>query len=502
MPKVNAFMQSGGYIVWHGLTPSGLGDYNKIVGFNHMIRAMRRERVSLSTPRNSLTSGLTLGDVVMLSGERIFPWTADEYVADDIFSHIVDYDEVAPFGTSDNGLFPNAVNGFVGADGWKLINDFEAPKAGPARLVFTFPQSQTISEFVWDGSVNYNATTKVGLTIDGKTQSWSVPANGEPQTLSLKPNLRGKKIELQIHDWARDKSNSNGGYTIGIDNIWLKAQRSPDFYRKVRPMLNVGGLMHYPRGNGGMVLCNLLFKETEAVPINTAKKRTIFSAILRNLNAPFAGGKTVIAGAGLKYVPIDIHNQATQYRTERGWFGDANFTFNGLPRGRQKFGGIEYSIYDFPTSPVPTAIMLGGDNIPNNPPREVRGIPVNQKADALFFLHTARIDNRMSDDDRKNNRRFEMARYIVNYVDGQSATVPIYSEMDIEDYKQATPRAVPGAQIAWVSAYPSGQFSAVAYSKQWNNPRPGVAIKSIDMTYGAEPRGVPVLLAVTAASAP
>jgi hypothetical protein len=34
----------------------------------------------------------------------------------------------------------------------------------------------------------------------------------------------------------------------------------------------------------------------------------------------------VIAGNNLQYTPIDISKQANQYRNERGWFGDANFT--------------------------------------------------------------------------------------------------------------------------------------------------------------------------------
>jgi hypothetical protein len=29
-----------------------------------------------------------------------------------------------------------------------------------------------------------------------------------------------------------------------------------------------------------------------------------------------------------------------------------------------------------------------------------------------------------------------MARYIVNYADGQSVTIPIYSEIDIENYSR------------------------------------------------------------------
>ena len=59
--------------------------------------------------------------------------------------------------------------------------------------------------------------------------------------------------------------------------------------------------------------------------------------------------------------------------------------------------------------------------------------------------------------------------------------------------------ALPGAQIAWTRPYEGTDQSAVAYSKQWNNPQPNVEIKSINMIYGRRPRGVPVLIAVTTA---
>ena len=508
MTKVNVFMARGGYIVFNGLTPAGLADYNKVVGANHMIRAMRRERVQFSSPRNPLTAGLTLGDVVMLSGEKIFGWLSDEYVANDIFSYIVDYDEVAPFGTSESFLYNNAVNGFVGSDGWKQINDFAVPKSGPSKMAFTLAKPQTITEFVWDGSANYNNTTKVGLVVDGKMQSWDIPANGDAQTLTLKPPMTGKNIELQLQDWEKSatKRTAEGDYLVGIDNIYLKTQRTADFYNKVKPMLNVGGLMQYPRGAGGMLLMNILFKDTEAVPINVIKKRTIFSTVMRNLNAPFAGGKTIIAGAGLNYTPIDFSKfpaKMTQYRTERGWFGDSNRTFNALPRGDQKFAGVNFNIFDFATSPVPTAIMLGGSGIPNNPPNEVRDIPIGRKADALFFLHTARLDNRRNNDEIRDNKKFEMARYIIKYADGQKVTIPIFAEIDIENSRQENPRTIPGAALAWTSKYTDSNEFAVAYSKQWNNPRPDVEIKSVDFTYGPDDqkRGVPVLLAITAATA-
>ena len=44
--------------------------------------------------------------------------------------------------------------------------------------------------------------------------------------------------------------------------------------------------------------------------------------------------------------------------------------------------------------------------------------------------------------------------------------------------------------------------SAVVYAKQWNNPRPGIEISSVDLVYGKDrDRGVPALLAVTAVNA-
>jgi beta-galactosidase len=237
------------------------------------------------------------------------------------------------------------------------------------------------------------------------------------------------------------------------------------------------------------------------VPENAVKKRTILAAVLRNLKAPFAEGRTIIAGTPLKYEPLDISKQCNQYRDERGWFGDKNFTFKGMPSGKQTFAGVHYEVYEFPTSPVPTVIMLGGPGVPGKLPEAVRGIPVGRKADALFFLHAARLDQRMNPQDIKEKKKYEMLRYVITYADGQTADVPVYAEIDIDDYRQKEPRAIPGAQLAWVRPFDGGEQSAVAYAKQWNNPRPEVEIKSIDMVYGQQKRGAPALIAVTAASA-
>ena len=124
---------------------------------------------------------------------------------------------------------------------------------------------------------------------------------------------------------------------------------------------------------------------------------------------------------------------------------------------------------------------------------------MGQKADALFFLHTARVDRRLNDRERREGKQLEMFRYIVHYADGSEVVVPVISEIHIDDYRQQKPQALPGAQLAWTSPYPNSDISAAAYAMQWNNPRPDVEITSIDMVYGPERCGVPCLIAVTAA---
>jgi len=151
---------------------------------------------------------------------------------------------------------------------------------------------------------------------------------------------------------------------------------------------------------------------------------------------------------------------------------------------------------------VPTVVMVGGRGVPGNLPEQVAGVPVGRKADALFFLQAARVDQPRNDQDRKENKQIELAKYVIHYADGKTEPVPLCLEIDIDSYKQpGGPRPLPGAQVGWVGKYESPEFHAVAYVKQWNNPRPVVPIASIDLVCGKDRRGVPALIAVTAATA-
>jgi beta-galactosidase len=494
--NTRAFTESGGWIVLHGVTPEGLADFNRIVGQDHMMRPFRMERVVWPAGRSALTAGLTLTDIVMYSGERIFGWTSDEYLASDVFTHCVDLTDVAPFGKMPSDYHYNIVNGMFSADAWKYIFSFDLNTDKP-EFTMELPKAQKIERMEWAGNAFYHLVTRVALSTEsGRTVEFSTKPNNEPQTFEISPPLEGRRITLRIVDWSRVSKSAN---VVGIDNLRLFAVRPPTFHQKVRPLDSVGGMVEYPMGKGGIVLCNLKFQEREAVPVNAEKKRRILSTILANLQAPFAGGSEIIAGAKLEYEPVDISSKANQYRNERGWFGDAAETLKDLPSGRNVFAGVPFLVHEFTTSPVPTVIMLGGSGVPGNLPDAVEGIPVRRKAAALFFLHAARVDVPIQDWERRERKRPEVFRYIVHYADGSTAAVPIILGEDVDDYRQKEPRPLPGAQIAWTKAYAGTDRSAVIYAKQWNNPKPGVEISSLDLVYGDERRAVPALIAVTAA---
>jgi hypothetical protein len=497
LPKVNEFYARGGTIVFHGLTPAGLADYDRIVGVEHLIRPFRREKTAVRVPRDPLAAGLSSSNVVMYSGEKMFDFNDDRFVASDIFSYVVDYDDVAPFAKLGDDYLYNTVNGFVSSDGWKYIYSFKLDDSKP-EYSMSFVRPQTINEITWIGNGFYHKVSKISLTFDGKdTVTLDVQPNADPQVLTISPARTAQKIDLKILDWTKEPQTEN---VVGIDNISLRAARTPAFYREVHPLLNVGGLIRYSIGKGGAVLVNLLFKDREEVSENAEKKLAILSTILHNLDAPFTGGKLIVAGASnVDYKTIDISKRANQFRNEKGWFGEKDRTFADLPSGRQDFAGVPFDVFDFPTSPVPNAIMLGGPGIPGNLPDSVSGIPVSTKASALFFLQAARIDQRRSRDELRDGKRLDFAEYVVHYADGQTATIPMYSEIDVDDYREESPQALPGAQIAWTHAYGGTGLSAVAYVHQWNNPRPDVEIESIDLRYGPDRRGVPALLALTAA---
>jgi hypothetical protein len=497
--EVAAYTRAGGWILFNRLTPDGILDFDKLVGVDHLIRPFRAEKVTWPLQRNPLTVGLPAANVVLGTGKKIMWFASPEFPDPNAYSYVVDLDDIAPFCTSSYYAWNNAVNGFTQKDGaWQLIQNLPPSQA---VMPITLPRPEKILQLRWCSDNNYEGCTKIEVEINGKTYPFDTVPNGDEQTFAIPDQPTASQLTVRIADWEHNPAHQqNGQELVGIDNIWIKVARPADFADRVKPMLSIGAMVEYPQGKGGIILCNVNCRDSEENPENVTKKRTVIATLLRNLEARFAGGATIVAGENLRFAPIDISKHANQFRGEQGWFGDRRHTFESLPPGRQTMAGVTYNIYHFTTSIVPEAIMLGASGVPGDLPDSVNGIPVNQKADALFFLQTAHLTQRRSGDDRRNGKRYEMADYIIHYSDGTTAKVPVYAEINVDDYYQKSPVALPGAQIGWKQSYGSNDGYAVAYSMQWTNPHPELQIASVDLIYGPDRRGVPALLAITAAS--
>ena len=72
---------------------------------------------------------------------------------------------------------------------------------------------------------------------------------------------------------------------MGIDNLWFRARRSSGYFTKVKPLLNIGGLVKYPQGQGGIILCQVNVPAQEQAAQNAVRKQKIVSTLLQNLGA-------------------------------------------------------------------------------------------------------------------------------------------------------------------------------------------------------------------------
>jgi len=514
--RVDAFTERGGYLMLFGLTPEGLADFNRIVGVEHLIRPFERERVTLPGARDPVLSGLTTRDVVMESAQKIFSWRADRWMSDDAFTYIVDLDDVAPFaewpapahwmqevtGPGDDHWPRNMVNGFVTDDGWRYIFSILLSRNEPAKWTIKLPRQEEVIGFSIAPNAIYHRLTKMTLTFDGgRKVELDVRPDNSRQDFDF-AGIKARAITFELTEWEK-KGTSD---VIGVDNLWLRVRRSPEFQRRVTPLLNIGGLVKYSLGTGGVILNQLNIKDREEVPENRQKKATITATLLRNLGAVFAGKRQIVPGAGLKYDPVPLGDKCNQFLTagRDHWFRDAKGrALDHFPIGEQKLAGVRYLVRDFTTSPLPSCVMLqvGGRNGVPGAEWEVKDIPVDRKADALFFLHTFNRTN------PRTPRNYRAAfRYVVHYADGETEEILVRLGREVGHWALPDPQGMSNAALAWAQPFRNDRTEqAAVYQMQWDNPRPEVTIRSIDMGYDPQsnPRaalGQPALLAVTAAT--
>ncbi len=153
-----------------------------------------------------------------------------------------------------------------------------------------------------------------------------------------------------------------------------------------------------------------------------------------------------------------------------------------------------------------------GEPLPGPPKSAPRGliedIPLGRLCRRLHILSTGSY---LSHAGRGSDGSFEehfdvslgnqIGRYVVHYADDETVEIPILHGRDVRDYWNFPESRAddPGLVVAWTgSTMASRQHRAKTrlYKTTWENPRPDVMIRSVDLIHGGT-RAVPILVALT-----
>ena len=504
-----------------GLKPDAIADYDRLVGVDHMIRPFRIERVTLESPEFPLAATLGNRDVALYTPTVL---QQDKYwISQDTYSYVVDGLDAAPFTqppgapddimvyepTRDDKDPYNFVNGMLRSDHWRYIRQIWVPEAGAEPLVFRFRRPDSIAAVrIWNNAT-YWTIEDLDVIIDGDeagARHMTLPDSYAMTELKFPEAVRVEKsITLQIRSWRVRRPDMPDQRLVGIDNVQFLRPKAPG---DAVFLDNVGGLVAYPRGKGGIFLNQVKFLAEEPRKENAGKKLSVMGVILQNMGVGSRAASVALPGVNLRFTPVEMTDNCTQFLADRegkvGWFGRKGRDMRNLMVGEQTLADVRYHLVDYRTAPVPDCIVLGAAGAPQGMPAQVTGIKVGQKADMLFFLHTADVGNPVRDSERQREgfQTPEVMRYVIHYADGQTAEIPVLLGQDIDHWLQAAPRPLEGALVGATVEVPGVQGQkGVLYSMQAPNPRPGVEIATIDVVLGKDAsRAVPAVLAITTAA--
>jgi WD40 repeat protein len=162
---------------------------------------------------------------------------------------------------------------------------------------------------------------------------------------------------------------------------------------------------------------------------------------------------------------------------------------SSLPRGVQRFGGVEFDVRGI--------IQLSGgalENLGGRFPTEVDAIPVGRPCRKIHFLHGAGWSARAGT---------HIGSYTVHYADGESRDIKIVFGQNVREWL-ASPAApmMTGGAVAWEGSNQAGRtlgLTVRVYQMTWLNPRPAVEVRQIRFKSTME-NPAPFLIAITTES--
>jgi len=161
-----------------------------------------------------------------------------------------------------------------------------------------------------------------------------------------------------------------------------------------------------------------------------------------------------------------------------------------LPTGLQRFAGTDFDVRG-------VVQLLGHKGYSGKTVApEVAGIGVQRRCRELHFLHSCISAG-------KRSEHGTLGHYLVHYSDGGTETIVLNNEENIADWWEWPPeprKLSAGTVVAWRGANAASKHVAnniVLYKLSWQNPRPQVAMTTIDFK-SALSGAAPFLVALTA----
>jgi len=284
------------------------------------------------------------------------------------------------------------------------------------------------------------------------------------------------------------------------------------FTQNVKPLTDPAFLVKISAGKGTILFDTLQWDK--ALANESGKVLRIASAILTNLGCEFKFPKKV----DYQYSFVGLEKFANMGFIDSkaddgvgGWTDQGRndmrfFLINHSGKGNGEEDGMEVPVPPFPTKVefdrIPyklidpkanqgkAVLSFGSDLHAPKLMRQSGPIPVNAKANKLWFLHVLGWAG--------GNPGDVVAEYTVEYEDGSTTTIPIRRFMDIGDWHN--PSMFSNASIAWTGR--NLVTSPVGLNAMpWKNPHPEKTIKSLSIKAGLADSQY-VLVAITCAVEP
>lgn len=167
-----------------------------------------------------------------------------------------------------------------------------------------------------------------------------------------------------------------------------------------------------------------------------------------------------------------------------GWTDQGDNDMRQVNPGKQQLLGIPFDLIDPATNGGRSVLVMKSTHFPGGPERAV--IEVGAKAKTLYFLHATAWPDA------------GVAKYIVHYDDGESATLNVWSGLRLENWW--TPKDGGKYRVALRVANPQCPDVGM-FATGWEHPSPEKPIKSLKFVSLCQ-GPIPIIAAVTLSDRP